>query len=273
MNSSASSPRLAISSWSLNRTLGAPHFDAARNYVGREPQGNALPLLEMPQALADFGINRMELCHFHLPQSDSKYLQQLREATESANVELWALLIDDGDITHPEEGEKWMQWTRDWIDIASELGARNVRIIAGKQAPTPGTLQLSRDRLQVLADYAQSKNVGVLTENWFALLDEPRAVLWLLDELKGEVGLKFDFGNWKGERKYDDLPQIAPRAVSCHAKCSFDGTTPDSEDYRRCLQMLKDAGYRGPYTLIYDSENADEWAQLAIEREIVSEFL
>ena len=265
--------RLAISSWSLNRTLGAPQFDALRDHVGREPQSGALSLLELPQALADFGVQRMELCHFHLPKSDGKYLQQLRAALENADVELWALLIDDGDITHPDDGEKWLDWTRGWIDIAAQLGARHVRIIAGKQEPTPETLQLSRDRLQVLAAYAKAKNVGVLTENWFGLLDAPQDVLWLLDELNGEVGLKFDFGNWKGARKYDDLPQIAPRAVSCHAKCSFDGSTPDSEDYRRCLQMLKDANYRGPYTLIYDGENADEWAHLAIERELVSEFL
>lgn len=265
--------RFAISSWSINRTLGAPQFDALRDVVGREPQSGALPLLEMPSALADFGVHKMELCHFHLPTRDGKYLQQLSDALESANVELWALLIDDGDITHPTEGEKWLDWTRGWIDIAAQSGARQVRIIAGKQEPTPENLRLSRDRLQVLADYAQTRNVGVLTENWFDLLDMPRAVLWLLDELQGKVGLKFDFGNWKGARKYDDLPQIASRAVSCHAKCSFDGSTPDGEDYRRCLQMLKDADYRGPFTLIYDGENADEWAHLAMERELVSEFL
>ena len=241
--------------------------------MGREPQAGALPLLEMPQALADFGVHKMELCHFHLPTRDRKYLQQLREALESTNSELWALLIDDGDITHPTEGEKWLNWTRDWIDIAAQLGARNVRIIAGKQEATPQTLQLSRDRLQVLATYARTKNVGVLTENWFGLLDLPQDVLWLLDELSGAVGLKFDFGNWKGARKYDDLLQIAARAMSCHAKCSFSGSTPDVEDYRRCLQMLEDADYRGPFTLIYDGENADEWAHLAIERELVREFL
>ena len=137
--------RLAISSWSLNRTLGAPQFDAVRDHVGREPQEGALPLLEMPAALAEFGVQKMELCHFHLPTRDGKYLQQLREALESANVELWALLIDDGDITHPTEGEKWLDWTRDWIDIAAQLGARKVRIIAGKQEPTPETLALSRE--------------------------------------------------------------------------------------------------------------------------------
>ncbi len=243
-----------------------------RDFVGREPQAGALSLLEMPQALADFGVHKMELCHFHLPNADRKYLQQLRDALESTNVELWALLIDDGDIAHPTEGEKWLDWTRGWIDIAAQLGARHVRIIAGQQEPTPETLPLARDRLQVLAAYAQTKNVDVLTENWFALLDKPQDVLWLLDELDGAVGLKFDFGNWKGARKYEDLPQIAPRAVSCHAKCSFSGSTPDSEDYRRCLQMLKTADYRGPFTLIYDGENADEWAHLKIERELASEF-
>jgi hypothetical protein len=65
-----------------------------------------------------------------------------------------------------------------------------------------------------------------------------------------------------------------PRAESFHAKCHFgeDGAM-DKEDYVRCLELARAAIKAGPYTLIYDGPNADEWAGLDAERAIVTPYL
>ena len=267
--------RLAVSTWSLHRTLGRPPIygpDTAQPAWTRP--ADALPLLDLPAKLADFGISTLEICHFSLPSTAPASLADLRAALERAGVELWSLLIDGGDITHPEHGARDLAWIEEWLPVAAALGARNVRVVAGMQPPTPVTVDRSVTALRRIMDAAEQHGVHVVTENWHALMDGPDVVTEILDRLQGDVGLCFDFGNWRGPDKYADLTAIAPYADSCHAKCAFDAAgTPDAADYARCLEIVDAAGFAGPYTLIYDGADADEWRGLAVEREMVAPFL
>src|SRR5947209_5352735 len=100
----AQRPRLSVSTWSLNRTLGQPQFygvDNQHNIPVDTHNKGVLSLLELPAHIARFGISTLEICHFHLPSLDKGYLAELRGALAAAHVELFSLLIDDGDITHP----------------------------------------------------------------------------------------------------------------------------------------------------------------------------
>lgn len=265
-------PRLSVSTWSVHRSLGDPalHGPADAGIPIHTHNHGALTLLELPARIAQHGIKTLEICHFHLPSLDDAYLAQLRKAIEDAGVELWQVLADAGDITHPADGERDEKWIAQWIDVAHKLGAKRVRVIAGKQKPTRENLAKSRDAILRLNEVAQPLGIRLVTENWFDLLDTPDDVLWLLDQTQGQLGLCLDFGNWKGERKYAGLAAIAPMAESCHAKPQFtsDGAVEPS-DYTRCLDITKAAGFAGPYTLIYDGPSADEFAGLEAEKRIV----
>jgi hypothetical protein len=269
-------PRLSTSSWSLHRVLGPVYWDSPAK-PHREPEypygpGN-ITLLELPARLAQSGIHTLEICHFHLPSREVSYLNELRAALKDAGVELFSLLIDDGDITHPEFQARDMKWISGWIEIAGALGAKATRVIAGKTVDS-GALDRSKEALAQLASVAESHGVRLMTENWFSLLGKPDYVCELLGSLDGRVGLCADFGNWKGLSKYDDLQQIFPLAESCHAKCSFSGQSePDTEDYLHCLDLSRAAGFSGPYTLIYDGPSDDEWAGIKVERQLVLPYV
>jgi hypothetical protein len=274
-NRTTTKPRLSVSTWSLHRALGSTYPDAPANRPGRaEPTYGAgsLSLLEVPARLAAMGIHTLEICHFHLPR-DPAYWDDLRDALDAAGVELWMLLIDAGDITHAEHASRDVDWVGEWIDAAGVLGAQRARVIAGQSLPTPETLQRSQTNLAALARRAQAAGVRLMTENWHRLLARPEHVHGLLGGLGGTVGLLLDFGNWGGTQKYDDLGAIFPLAESCHAKCSFTDLQPDANDYQRCLELGRAAGFTGPYTLIYDGPDADEWRGLALERDLVLPYV
>ena len=233
-----------------------------------------MPLLELPRKVAEFGIHTIEICHFHLAERSPEYIEQLRGALDAAEVELWSLLIDGGDVTDPVHGERDQQWIAGWIETAGNLGASSARVVAGKSAPDARSMEASKQAMSHLCRYAQARGVRLMTENWHALLSSPEAVLALMESLGGELGLCLDFGNWEGEQKYRQLAAIAPLAESCHAKCHFDEAgLPDRDDYVHCLEILEHAAFDGPYTLIYDGPNAHEWEGLAIEREMVAPYL
>ena len=268
-------PRLSTSTWSLHRALGLTYPDtpAQPNTGSAETYGRGnLTLLEVPAKLASIGIHTLEICHFHFPSRDPGYLAELRSALDSAGVELFSLLIDDGDIAHPTDGQRDLAWIATWIETAGLLGAHCARVVAGKTLPSEAALERSIAGLKVLVAHGKAHNVRVMTENWLSLLSTPDYVRRVMESV--DIGLCADFGNWHGATKYDDLAAIFPFAESCHAKCSFSAAgEPDREDYVRCLELSQAVGFSGPYTLIYDSASADEWSGLAVEAEMVQPYL
>ena len=270
-------PRLSVSTWSLHRQLGRPDFygpEEGKQIPVATHGGGELSLLDLPARVAEFGINTLELCHFHIPTLDKGYLNELRGALDAANVELFSLLIDNGDITHPDHADRDLSWIGEWIETAGILGATCARAIAGKAAPSGEALEMSRNGLQKLSDRAEANGVRLMTENWFSVLSTPENVLTLLDSLDGKVGLCLDFGNWQAETKYADFEAIAPRAESCHTKAHFPVPGEmDKVDYVRCLDLTEAAGFSGPHTLIYDGPGDNEWEGLTIEREVVQSYL
>lgn len=274
-------PTLAVSTWSLHRSLG-PIFgglavtDEPR--PAREPYGpGRLTLLEAPAAVAALGIPNLEICHFHFPRTDPAYLDDLRTRLAAAGVRLLTLLVDAGDITAADPAVRHNDLTeqRHWIDVAARVGAQQVRIIAGDATPDSQgvAVQTSIAGLSELAAYGRERSVMVITENWRRLTLAPAELLAILDGLKGQVGLCADFGNYAGPGKYDDLAAILPHAGTIHAKATYSAPgLPDETDFRRCLELARAHGFRGAYVLIFDGPG-DEIASLAQLREIVQPYL
>lgn len=261
----------ALSTWSLHRTLGAYYTDvpsSERDDVAEPRWGEpSLSLLELPAELARRGYDTVQICHFHLPSRDAAYLTLLRQSLEDAGIGLDALLVDDGDLTHPSDADAHEAWISGWLDVAVALGAHKARLVAGQQVPTAERLTESATRLVRLA--RTHPGVRVVTENWMELLPTAADVHTLLQQTDGEVGFLIDLGNWTGEAKYAELASVAPLAETCHAKCAFTADGPDADDFAQCLDVLAEAGYTGPLALIYDGPDDDEWAALETEQAIV----
>lgn len=265
--------RLSVSTWSLKRELGAPSFYGVGDELPAHTHRRDA-LLQLPAKLRNFGIQALELCHFHLPSRDENYLVELRAALQESEIELWSFLVDDGDLSDAENGAPSREWIEDWFETASALNAKNVRVIGGK-SDGDGAMPRSVEAFQVLDVAAQAHNLRLLTENWSGVLATPHGVRELLEMMEGRVGLCFDFGNWDsfGKDKYDALREIAPFAESCHAKAHFEtNQNIDAKDYTKCLDILREAEFSGPFTLIFDSDG-NEWRGLEIERELVRPYL
>ena len=175
--------RIAISTWSLHRYLGVsyPHDLQTFAIPAGEPtwgEGEE-SLLGVPSALRRHHIGMVDICSFHLRSVDPIYLDELKASLAASEVTLQMLQIDAGDITHPVDGQRDLDWTSHWLEIAERLGAKYARVIAGRQSSSQVTLDLSAQRLLTLADRNSGSPVRLLVENWFDLLDRPEDVHYL----------------------------------------------------------------------------------------------
>lgn len=263
--------RVSLSSWAVHRWLGYSLKDNPSEFETATVDTSRL--LELPARASAQGIKTLEVCHFHLPRKDMGFLEKFKTQAAEHGVQLFSLLIDDGDLAHPEHHQRDVGWIEEWIEVAAKLGFERVRIIAGKQNPTPEMLDRSFENLSRLAKTAKGLGVRATTENWHQLASKPEPLLWLLEKLQGEVGLCFDFGNWHGPTRHTDLAQIAHLAESCHAKSEFnaDGTL-DIEEYRSCLELVNKVGFSGPFTLVHGLESG-EWASLKPQQEALRAYV
>ena len=200
--------RISTSSWSLHRALGRPPLFGPGQSATPPAQEPSISLLELPAALATAGIHTLEIVHFHFPRTDEAYIAELGSALDGAGVELFSVLIDAGDITHPDPDTRAqeMAWIRDWLDITAQCGASHARVVGGYQPVERNggpisehpVIRRSAQGLGQLAEYAGAQGVRVITENFRETTNRADQVLAILALCGGDVGLCADFGNYRG---------------------------------------------------------------------------
>lgn len=252
--------RLSLTSWSVHRSL----------------TDGSLTLLELPARMQEAGIGTLEICHFHFPSTDESYINELRAAIDKANVEAFSILIDTGDISSADNDKREadIRTVEEWIDVASKLGTKVVRVVAGEAAADDAAaLARSIEALERIKGYAAERGVGVLTENFRALASTAANCNAILDALGGAVGLCADIGNFPAPVRVEEFSAVIGRASVVHTKASYDDDgTIKADDLRRCLEASVAAGFDGPYTLVYDRDGRS-WQGIGQLQEIVKEYI
>ena len=245
----------AVSTVTLAKALGSPLYEMDADtgqQVGSPAEPATIDLLDVPAAAASRGFHSFDLSVYHLPSIESSYLAELRSAFEDAEVELFQLLIDTGEVagTDPDERSAGIEHIKRWMDIAVELGATGVRYVPGDSEPTSETTRTSGEAFRELADYAVESGLRPATENYRRFNMKADDLLGVLEHSERDYGLIADFGNARGPDKYETLEKIMPRATSIHAWAEVDEKGDlISEDFQRCLTMARDNGFDGPIML------------------------
>ncbi len=258
--------RAAVSCVTINRLLGyetylldaessrmvkAPAIDSTRP-DGWQTKAPSHSLLELPAEIAAHGYDCYDLTMLHLPSVERGYLAEVRAAFEDSNVEIFQLLIDTGEVgsPDPQESSAGIEHTKFWIEVAAELGASGVRYVPGDSQPTPETMRSTAAAFRELFDFAVGHGLKAATENYRIFTNEADSLLQLVELSERDYGWIADTGNPKGPNKYENLEKLLGGATSMHAWAlpNEDGT-PDKEEFRRCLTMVRDSGFDGPIML------------------------
>ena len=231
--------------------------------------------LDFPKiAREDFGVNGIEFVNTLFEVPTEGYLKKLKANAESYNVKMVLIMCDDeGRLGDPDDAKrtKAIENHRLWLEWASVLGCHAVRVNADSSGSPDEQRRLAADGLARLTEFAAANSLNVIAENHGGLSSNGE---WLASVIKAvnhpRCGTLPDFGNFRMFRKpdgtydeydrYQGVTELMPFAKGVSAK-SYDFNERGEEtiiDYRRMMQIVRDAGYRGRVGVEYEGERLSE---------------
>lgn len=203
-------------------------------------------------------------------------LDSLKMNSEKYNVQNVLIMVDgEGDLAVNDSVQRNMavENHKKWVDAAAYLGCHSIRVNLFGSNNDEKWVENSTDALKKLAGYASKKDVNVLVENHGYLSSNVDLLVKVMQNVNMEnCGTLPDFGNfclrregderWDTEcveeyPRYEGVKKMMPYAMAVSAK-SYDFDQNGEEktiDYKKMLQIVKNAGYYGFIGVEYEGTN------------------
>ncbi|MCM4160641.1 sugar phosphate isomerase/epimerase [Antarcticibacterium flavum] len=278
--------KLSLAQWSLSR----PIFEGEMDPLDFAEKANELGFegIEYVSGLYNPWLEKAG----NSPEAMQSLLDTLKNRSNRYNVENVLIMVDgEGDLAIPNEEERnqAVENHKKWVDAASFLGAKAIRVnLFGSDKPEEWKAA-SIDGLKKLSDYAAGKNINVLVENHGYLSSNAALLVEVMEGVNMEnCGTLPDFGNFclkreGGERweaacvdeypKYQGVEEMMPHAMAVSAKSyEFDENGQETSiDYGRMLQIVKDAGYTGYIGVEFEGQDLSAEEGIIATRDLLIE--
>jgi sugar phosphate isomerase/epimerase len=247
--------KLGLCSWSYHKSLesGKLDFNGLLKVCAEELQ-----------------LGGIDIIAEHLPRTDRKSLIEYKKMAADLQLSI-ACLSPGNDFGKPkkEERDAEVEAVKKWLDVAFTLGAPLLRVFAGWPSPVEDKEKLwpeMVDCFRACEDKAKETGIVMAIEphNDGGFLPTAVDTMRLLKELDSDwAKLNLDTGNYHDPDNYKAIEQSMPYAYHIHAKVhhiSEEGEALEF-DYERIFTILKQARYRGFFSLEFegqDMHNQDE---------------
>ncbi|MDH7602408.1 MAG: sugar phosphate isomerase/epimerase family protein [Armatimonadota bacterium] len=219
-----------------------------------------LDYLTIPAKLKELGIPGVTFNDIWMKSYDAPYLDQIKQACARAGVKITGLICEGNLATLDEQA--WNQQiavNETKIRAAAYLGAPIVRLNLGGLGDEAKDDTVGAERViaafKRLLPLAKELNVKMTIENHGGVSKKADTILKIIKSTDPEwVGACLDFGNWPDEIRYSECEKLAPYAYHVHAKThTFNDQGEDTnKDYKRLLQILKNANYKYAVSIEYE---------------------
>lgn len=242
---------ISLAEWSLHKTL----FDGK------------LDNLDFPKIAAEtFGIHAVEYVNqfFKDKAKDKAYLGDLNQRAKDNGVTNVLIMIDgEGPLGSTDDKERIQAVENHykWVEASKFLGCHAIRVNAAGKGTPEEVKAAAIDGLGRLSEFAAQHDINVIVENHGGISSHGD---WLSAVLKGvgkrNCGSLPDFGNFYEYDRYQGVKDLMPFAKGVSAKANvFDEQGNEVNiDYRKMLQLVKDAGYRGYIGIEYEGSELSE---------------
>ena len=179
----------------------------------------------------------------------------------------------DGNLATNDESElnEAIENHKKWVDAAKALGCHSIRVNAHGKGTYDEVMAQAVTGLTKLSEYAKTKGINVLVENHGGYTSNGQWLATVMAKVNmPNCGTLPDFGNFCIKRKkdgcedeydkYKGVKELMPYAKAVSAKSyNFDDAGNDTTiDYKKMLQIVKNAGYTGYIGVEYEGNILSE---------------
>jgi len=279
--------KLSLAEWSLHRALKAGKLDHL-DFAAKAKNDFGIDAVEYVNGF--FGGKKM---NFKEAAKDQSYLNALLKRSKDAGVYNHLIMVDDeGSLALPDDKERFQAVDnhKKWIEAASFLGCRTVRVNLHGAGSSDAKKTASVDSLSRLCEFAAPVNINVVVENHGS--DSSKG-FWLADVMKQvnkpNVGTLPDFGNFcishpwgttqdgcKDEYdRYKGISEMLPFAKGVSAK-TYDFNSAGEQplmDYKRLMSIVKDSAFKGYIGIEFEGNTQDEEDGIRKTKLLVEKYL
>jgi len=219
-----------------------------------------------------------------------QFITKLNTAAKTEGVENVLIMIDgEGDLAVPSISERnqAIENHKAWVETAAAMGCHSIRInLFGERDEIAWKAQAA-ESMRKLGEFAAPYKVNIIVENHGYLSSNAALVMEMLAEVNlPNCGTLPDFGNFCLEReagkrwdaacireydRYQGVKELLPKAFAVSAKShDFDQAGNETHtDFKRMLQLVKDAGYTGFIGVEYEGQQLDEISGILATKELL----
>lgn len=227
-----------------------------RNYI-REGKYD---LISISPLMKELKIRGVALNDMFFESWEKPYLDRIKKSAKDNSIIIAGVICGGNLATNNEEArKKQIETNVRKMRAAGYLGAPIVRLELGGtgNAEDDGTVGVERvvAAFKELLPLAKELKVKITIENHGGVSAKADWILRIIKDTDPKwVGSCLDFKNWPKDVMYEENAKLASYAYHTHAKAhSFDAEGEETTvDYRRVLQMLMDAKYKGAVSIEFE---------------------
>ena len=254
--------RLSLTSWPFRAYFAT----SANRYHDASKKGMDMKDFAA-MAVQKFNIHNINPVFAHFRSTDTRYLDEVREATAKAGSHFADLGLGHGNFYDSDASERQAAIAegKKGIDAAVILGSPSVRQhIAGKRGTKPD-VDLAAQSLGELADYGSRKNIVVILENDNPVSEDPFFIVKVIEKV-GNPYLRAlpDLGNSLQRGDYD----FNARGVAAMFEHAFNMSHVKDVSISRSgtvypvhlaklFGIAKAKGYRGYFSMEWEGKGDD----------------
>ena len=257
--------KISLAQWSLHRMLQSGKLDNL-GFAKFTKEEFDIDAIEYVNAFFDKGTQK-------------SYLKELNQRADDHGVKQLLIMVDaEGQLGNTDDMARKEAVINHykWVEAAKTLGCHSIRVNAFGEGSAMDVQSAAIAGLGALAQYAMPYGINVIVENHGSYSSDGK---WL-SEVMRQVDLKNcgtlpDFGNFCMERvggvhwgatcikeynRYMGVAELMPFAKGVSAKShDFDKSCNETKtDYRKMLQVVKEAKYTGYIGIEYEGDELSE---------------
>ncbi|MGH9436178.1 MAG: sugar phosphate isomerase/epimerase family protein [Terriglobia bacterium] len=266
--------RLSVTPWPFRAYIESP-----TNH-DRNPKLPGMGLTDFAAMVAEkFDVHNINPLSWMFRSTDSTYLAAFRKSVSTAGSHIVGLGLAGGNFYNPDPAIRKTSVTRakKWIDIAVEIGSPSVRPAIDAPHRVKPDVDYCARSFGALAEYGARRNIVVNMENDDPYTQDPFFTVAVIKKVDNPYLRALpDFGN--SAVKGADFNARALTVMFAHAynmthvknAVSGEHGRVFKVDMDRIFGIAKASGYRGWYSMEYDTDFGDPYAGT---RELVRQTL